>query len=249
MAFDATIIHWRSLAEFADALATITRPKYCKGITHHNTYQPDDLDWRGMDSMRAMRDYYRDTKQWPSGPNLFLCAKAPNPADTGIWQMTPITRPGTHAGVCNRDRLGIESVADWEARKPTTEQYTLLLLVTRLIMRHWGLPPTSINVHNECMTGRTCPGRYVTGTQIRADLMLATPRPPSPVAILYTLLSPCIPLTARAPDSPLADAPPLAAGAIVQGEPVAVNGWLHISDDATKPPGIGFVPRSYVRRV
>lgn len=180
MAFDATIIHWRTIAEFAAALATIRRPAWCVGITHHNTYSPDDLHWRGMASMLSMRDYYRDTKEWPSGPNLFLAAQCPNPADRGIWQMTPITHPGTHAGACNHDHLGIESVGDFQARPPSPDQYALLLAVTRLIMQQWGFPPASVNVHRDCMPGRTCPGKFLTSTQIRADLGKAPPKPKPP---------------------------------------------------------------------
>lgn len=170
MAFDAQIVHWRSIAEFAAHLATVPRPSWCDGITHHNTYQPDDLNWRGMASMLSMRDFYRDTKQWPSGPNLFLAAKSPNPADRGIWQMTPITRPGTHAGACNAHRLGIENVGDFDKAPPTPDQYTLLITITLLILQQWGLPPETVNVHRDCMPGRTCPGKYLTSEQIRASL-------------------------------------------------------------------------------
>jgi hypothetical protein len=176
-AFDAKIVHWHSITEFAAHLATVPRPSWCAGITHHNTYQPDDLSWRGMASMLSMRDYYRDTKQWPSGPNLFLAAKSPNPADRGIWQMTPITRPGTHAGACNAHHLGIENVGNFDKAPPTPDQYTLLIAVTLLILHQWGLPPTAVNVHNECMQGRTCPGKYLTGTQIRASLNSPPPPP------------------------------------------------------------------------
>lgn len=248
MAFDSTIIHWRTLAEFADALAKIPRPAWVKGITHHNTYIPDDLNWGGMASMLSMREYYIKTKQWTSGPNLYLCAKAPNPADLGIWQMTPITHPGTHGGACNSDHLGIENVADWESRRPTKEQYTLLLLVSRLIMQQWGLPPSAVNVHNECMTGRTCPGKYVTGTQIRADLALPVPRPIPKPSIPYILISPCTPLTARSPSAPLASGVVFAAGDRVNVGPEGTqDGWLWVSDKPDTAPGIGWIPSSYAR--
>jgi len=180
MSFDATIIHWHTIAEFAVTLKSIRRPAWCAAITHHNTYQPDDLNWRGMASMISLRNFYRDTKQWPSGPHLFLAAQAPNPADTGIFQLTPITHVGTHAGQCNADHLGIENVGNFEARAPSPDQYALLLQITRLILQQWGIPPEKVNVHNECMTGRTCPGKHLTGAQIRADLQRPIPRPPPP---------------------------------------------------------------------
>jgi len=246
-AFDSTIIHWRTLDEFANALVKITRPAWLQGITHHNTYKPDETTWRGMASMLSMRQFYIN-KDWTSGPNLFICAQCPNVNDIGIWQLTPITHQGTHAGACNSTHLGIENVANWEAREPTKAQYTLMMLVTRLLMQHWGLPPTAVNVHNECMTGRTCPGRYVTGTQIRADLALPVPRPPPPppTSLPYRLVVPCAPLTARSPSAPLAAGVVFAAGDVVNvGKDGTQDGWLWVSDKATTPPGIGWIPSSY----
>lgn len=245
MAFYSTIIHWRNIAEFTAALVTIPRPAWCRRLCNHNTYIPNEDQWRGMASMLSMRATYI-AKGWPSGPHLYLCAQSPNPSDTGIWQLTPITRPGTHAGECNTNSLGIENVGDFDRAPPSAAQYALLFAVNRLIMQHWGIPPASVVVHNECMPGRTCPGKYVTGTQIRADLNTPIPRP---TTRLYTLVSPCIPLTARAPDAPLASGVVLAPGDIVQGELKPVNGWLWISDRATTKPGIGFVPISYLRLV
>lgn len=177
--FDAELMHWPTIAAFTAYLQGVPRPSWCTGITNHNTYQPDERNWAGMASMRSLVAYYRDTKQWPSGPHLFLAAAAPNAANTGIFQLTPIARPGTHAGACNAHNIGIENVGNFDARPPTLDQYTLLLAVNRAILEHWGIPPASVNVHNECMLGRTCPGKHLTGTQIRADLSRPWPRPPS----------------------------------------------------------------------
>lgn len=233
MSFDATIIHWRTIAEFAAALKTIKRPAWCAALTHHNTYVPDDLTWRGMASMLSMRDFYRDTRGWPSGPHLYLCAQAPNPADTGIWQMTPITHVGTHAGACNRDHLGIENVGNFEDRAPSPDQYALLIQITRLILQQWGLPPEKVNVHNECMTGRTCPGKHLTGAQIRADLLVPIPRPPPHATYRAVTCAPI--LQDRRPDAPL-------AGSVTAGTVEAIDdvtsGWIHLQS------GLGFSPIS-----
>jgi hypothetical protein len=232
MTFDATIIHWRTIGEFAVALKTIKRPSWCRGVTHHNTYVPDDLTWRGMASMISMRDFYRDTRGWTSGPHLYLCAQAPNPTDTGIWQMTPITHVGTHAGDCNHDHLGIESVGNFEDRAPSPDQYALLLQITRLVLQQWGLPPEKVNVHNECMTGRTCPGKHLTGAQIRADLQRPINRPPPLVTARYRV-------AVRISQRQEGGAP--YAGELTTGEAVLIdltydNGMAHLAD------GRGFVP-------
>lgn len=175
--FDMQVIHWPTLAEFVAYLDDIDRPSWCHGITNHNTFIPNALQWRGLVSMQSMRQTYVG-KGWSAGPNLYLAAEAPNPNDRGIWQMTPITHVGVHAGPCNSDHLGVENVGDFDAAPPSVAQYQLLLDVNRAILQRWGIPPENVNVHNECMTGRTCPGKYLTGAQIRADLMTPIARPP-----------------------------------------------------------------------
>lgn len=244
MPFDATIIHWPTISAFAAYLQGVPRPAWCKGITNHNTYIPNELQWRGMASMQSMRDTYI-AKGWSAGPHLYLAAAAPNPADTGIWAMTPLSHIGVHAGACNATHLGIESVGDFNARPPTADQYTLLITVNLLIMRHWGLPPETINVHNECMVGRTCPGKFLTGAQIRADLRKPAPPIPPPYRP-YRLIAPCAPLTARSPSAPLAAGVVFAAGDVVNVGDVT-DGWLWVSDKPTTAPGIGFIPSGYAR--
>ena len=168
MAFDAQIIHWPTLSDFTAHLATVPHPSWCVSATAHNTYIPNEAQWRGLTSMNSMIKTYI-AKGWSAGPHLYLVAECPNPNDRGIWQMTPLAHVGVHAGPCNSDRLGVENVADWEARPPTSAQYGLLLDVLEAIWRAWGLT-VPVNVHNECMTGRTCPGQYLHADQLRVDL-------------------------------------------------------------------------------
>ncbi len=228
MAFDAQIVHWPTLSAFEAYVAGVARPAWCSKLCNHNTYKPDETTWRGTTSMQALVTYYRDVQQWTSGPHLFLAAHAPDPADTGIFQLTPITHKGTHAGVCNSDSLGIENVGDFNARPPTPEQYTLLLTVNRLLLAHWGIPPASVVVHNECMTGRVCPGKYLTGTQIRADLS----KPLPPITKRYTAKHMWI--------SQKQEGGEPYAGELQPGEAVIVDKWysnnrVHLQD------GRGFV--------
>lgn len=192
MPFDIDIIHWPTISAFVASLQGVSRPGWCTGITNHNTYIPNETQWRGRASVEScMQTYIK--KGWSAGPHLFLAAEAPDPADTGIWQMTPLTRPGVHAGACNSHHIGIENVGDFDARPPSPAQYTLLLAVNRAILERWGLTPASVNVHNECMSGRTCPGKHLTGTQIRASLNSAwipTKPPADPFARWGTIGKP-----------------------------------------------------------
>jgi hypothetical protein len=167
--FDAQFIHWSTVAAFTAHLATVKRPLWCSGLTNHNTFIPNETQWRGLASMQSMQATYIN-KGWSAGPHLYLAAECPNPQDAGIWQMTPLDHIGVHAGPCNSARLGIENVGDFDARPPSPAQYQLLLDVNTAILRAWDLSPDRVNVHNECMDGRTCPGRFLTGAQIRTSL-------------------------------------------------------------------------------
>lgn len=169
MTFDAQIIHWPTLAAFVAYLQGVPKPAWCTGLTDHNTYIPNEDQWRGVASVRNCMQTYIG-KGWTAGPHLFLAAEAPKAADRGIFQLTPITHQGIHAGQCNTDHLGIENVGDFDRAPPSVAQYQLLLDVNRAILQHWKISASRVNVHNECMPGRTCPGRYLTGEQIRNDL-------------------------------------------------------------------------------
>lgn len=179
--FDAAIRQWPTIEAFAAYLKTVPRPAWCQGVTNHNTYIPNELQWRGVASVESCMTTYIG-KGWTAGPHLFLAAEAPSTLDRGIFQLTPLSHQGVHAGPCNDDHLSIENVGDFNARPPSPAQYQLLLAVNRLILQTWRLTPDSVNVHNECMSGRTCPGRHLTGAQIRADLAKPTPRPPNLLA-------------------------------------------------------------------
>jgi N-acetylmuramoyl-L-alanine amidase-like protein len=230
--FAAQIIHWPTLAAFVAHLATVPRPSWCKGITNHNTYIPNEATWYGIPSVKSCMKTYIG-KGWDAGPHLFVAAVAPNPAHLGIFQLTPLTHQGIHAGACNTDHLGIEHVGDFDARAPTYAQYQLLLDVNRAILKAWGLPASAVNVHNECMPGRTCPGRHLTGAQIRADLVLPKPLP----VRRYRVKVPSYWLEDRRADAPIANQGHalLQAGDVIAIDDVT-SGWCHAAN------GIGFTP-------
>jgi hypothetical protein len=249
--FDADIKHWPSVGAFAEYLRTVSRPSWCKGITNHNTYIPNETQWRGLASMESMQTTYVG-KGWSAGPHLYLAAEAPKAADRGIWQMTPLQHVGVHAGPCNSSRLGIENVGDFDARPPTPAQYQLLLDVNRAILHAWLLTPDRVNVHKECMPDRTCPGRYLDPAKLRADL--ETGAPCVPFVGRFRFRVPQAVFTARDVTARLAvgemddDQNPATPGVLVfdAGEVVEVGditaGWPWIRT------GVGFVPMGVLER-
>ncbi len=172
MAFDMTIIHWATVADFAVYLTSHPRPAWCEGLCDHNTYRPDENGWQGLASMRSMAKTYA-SRGWTAGPHLFCAAVCPDPADRGVWQMTPLAHQGVHAGPCNSTHLGIEHVGDFQARPPTYAQWQLAVDVNVAICRAWRLRAGVVRVHKECMPDRVCPGQYFSANTLRADVQAA----------------------------------------------------------------------------
>jgi hypothetical protein len=258
-------------------------------VVIHNTYKPDaswapigtsqatwwDRNEVGLSSeeIKAKRKpqldsimrYYRDVKDWPTGPHLFIDEK-------WIWLFTPMYDVGTHAASGNSYRdsagklhysIGIETVGYFERRGwPLSMQKLLQIAVQSLQSElkdfeivYKSAPVNqpaahdhSISFHND-YNKPSCPGAVITP-------QYAIPILQQPYATVYqrwAVRAPCAVFTAPDPDSPLASGPDngqtwLAPGAIINvGQ--AKDGWLHVAPNATDPPGIGFLPSSYARPV
>jgi len=169
MSFDADIRHWQTLGDFAADLAKLPRPGWVTHICNHNTYRPNERQWKGVASVQSCMQTYIG-KGWSAGPHLFLAGDAPKVGDTGIFQLTPLGHIGVHAGPCNSHAIGIEWVGDFDARPCSAQQYALGLAVNVVLCRAWGLDAGAITIHKLCMPGRTCPGRYFPFDQLREDV-------------------------------------------------------------------------------
>lgn len=123
------------------------------GSTYHNTYKPNESEWRGHTSMINMETVYA-AKGWDRGPHVYL---ADGTRHDGIFVMTPPWLEGIHAGACNKVRWGVEMVGDFAAR-PMTETQLQLLVDSLAVLHRWGNLPADVNAHRDCMPGRTCPG-------------------------------------------------------------------------------------------
>lgn len=155
MTFNAEIRQF-TLVSLTSYLAGLPRPTWAKGSTYHNTYRPTEAQWSGLATMQSMMQGYI-AKGWPSGPHFYLALHSPNPANDGIWQLTPPTMPGTHAGACNSSRFGVELVGDFQSKAPSSAQQQLLIDAVAALHR-WAHIGPDLNAHRDCMAGRTCPG-------------------------------------------------------------------------------------------
>lgn len=168
-----------NLQEYEAYLHTLADPSWVKGITLHHTWKPTQSQWLGMRSMAALARYYQyqvvnpdGSKGWPAGPQLFLCLGAPNPADDGIFQGTPVNRPGVHAGACNKDHIGIEVVGDFDHAKYSTALSELVTSVIASTCRWAGLAATQVIGHRDCGSPKTCPGSAIIMSDVQ-KLVLA----------------------------------------------------------------------------
>jgi hypothetical protein len=76
--FNADIKHFKTVQEYKDYVATITKPSWVKGVVIHHTWKPVQGDWKGETTMNALKKYY-ESLHWDAGPHLFLCIGSPNP--------------------------------------------------------------------------------------------------------------------------------------------------------------------------
>lgn len=159
------IKHWPTLDAFEQHLATLERPSWVRGLTTHHTASPTVEQWKGRATMDWLGPFY-EAKGWSAGPHLFI-------GPDGIWQGTPLTDVGVHAGPCNDTRLGLEIVGNYMTA-PWQEPIRSLALGAHAALLRWlGLDCSVLTVvgHRDCMPGKTsCPGDAIDMRVVRADI-------------------------------------------------------------------------------
>ncbi|HMQ29162.1 MAG TPA: N-acetylmuramoyl-L-alanine amidase [Chloroflexaceae bacterium] len=159
---------WRTVAAFRrhlDAHSYRHTAPWAKGVVIHHTYRPTGPQWRGAASIRALARFYRlevEPGGWPSGPHLFIVGDAASPADNGIWQLTPLNLPGTHARAANSGYWGLEHVGDFTSAPMPAATAALGQGAAAALLDWAGLPtsPQTITPHSQW--GKpACPGRGV----------------------------------------------------------------------------------------
>lgn len=170
-----------SAAELAAYLGTLPAPSWgVIGSTYHNTYVPNESQWRGHASMLSMQQSYV-AKGWSTGPHLYL---AVGTAFDGIYLMCPPTQPAIHAGACNANRFGVEVVGDFQARPMAPAQLALLVDVLAELHR-WARLGPNVVAHRDCMPERTCPGAAAYAQKPEVQRLLAQRLAPAPWIVAW----------------------------------------------------------------
>lgn len=170
MSFACDIRQWKTIEEFSAHLKAHNPDiaPWATGIIVHHTYRPLQSQWRGRTTMDGLKNFYIG-KGWDAGPHIFVAANSPNPADDGIWQLTPLNMVGIHAGVCNSHNWGMEVVGDYDNESWSAETQKLAIGVIGELFKWRSLSVTNTNVkgHRDCNSPKTCPGNAINMDNVR----------------------------------------------------------------------------------
>ncbi|SRR5258706_9612810 len=167
--FNWQTIHYKSLDSYVQALLPFKKPDWIRGITIHHSLVPTRAMWNGASTMEGTKKYYIN-KGWTSGPHLFLAALSSNRVNDGIWAGTPLAVPGTHAGICNKDHIGIEVIGNYDKEYWPKEVEDLLFGVVRALMKWGNIPVSMVQGHRECLPNKSCPGSTISMKDVRSKL-------------------------------------------------------------------------------
>jgi hypothetical protein len=167
--FHQDIRQWRTAAGFKEHLKAHDSAiaKWAKGIVIHHSVSPTPSTWNGINTMQAMMENFIQ-RGWDSGPHLFIVQDARNADTNGIWQMTPLNMPGTHARQCNSSTWGIEVVGNYTQNRwtATTTQTVLLAVAALTRWRKLDIDETTLKGHRDC-NSTECPGISIQMSVVR----------------------------------------------------------------------------------
>jgi hypothetical protein len=173
--FAMDVRQWRTVGAFRRHLAKHQPANkvapWAAGVTLHHTYRPLPSQWEGAAHCLSLAKFYRYEVSngagrpkggWTAGPHLFVTGTAPNAADLGIWQLTPLNAPGIHAASFNRTHWGIEMLGDFNVSHPPADTLALACGAAAALLDWRGLPTASVNGHrDDPKTDKNCPGANV----------------------------------------------------------------------------------------
>lgn len=156
---------WPTVADLRAHLAQhgyATTAPWARAVIVHHTVRPTPAQWRGAASVAALARYYKGLG-WTAGPHLFVCSGCPDPADAGIWQLTPLSVPGTHANAANAWAWGIEHVGLFDAAPMPPDVAALGMGAAAALLDWAGQAASGVTVrpHRAFNPAKSCPGRAV----------------------------------------------------------------------------------------
>jgi len=142
-----------SIDEFRRHLQDIQVTRRIDEVVVHHTWRPTAADYRGIETVRAVRRYHMQVRGWSD--NGYHVMIGP---DGAIFLCRPIRRSGAHVSGRNAHTVGVAFIANFDREEPT--QYPGMetgYQVIAALLRRFKLDPTAIRFHRE-FASKTCPG-------------------------------------------------------------------------------------------
>ena len=151
-----------SLAQMQQHIAAVQVSRTINEVIVHHTWSPTSADYKGISTVRAVREYHMQVRGWSD--NGYHIMVAPN-AD--LYLCRPLAREGAHTAGRNAHSIGISFIANFDVERP--EQYGGMqagIRVIAMLLKRWGLTTSAIRFHRE-FADKTCPGTNMSLTKTR----------------------------------------------------------------------------------
>ncbi len=150
--------------EFVDYVEDLDfpEPRPTRVFLHH-TWRPTLEQWRGRETIMAMKAYYerqiwedhdgRLHEGWNAGPHLFV-------APDGIWVFSDLRYDGVGVRGHNEGTRHLEMVGNYDEKLPSGNVLACTIAALGILHVRLGLDIQNLNFHRDFST-KTCPGKAV----------------------------------------------------------------------------------------
>lgn len=129
----------------------------------HHTWRPTQEEWRGLDSLMAMKAYYEQLlwedsegflhEGWTAGPHVFV-------AEDGIWLFSDLRYDGVGVYGHNFRSRHVEMVGNYDHGLPSGAILDNTVKALGILHERLGLDVNELSFHRDFST-KSCPGRTV----------------------------------------------------------------------------------------
>ena len=158
MEIDGRVLSADEFVRYVESLE-FSQPLPSRIFLHH-TWRPTRAEWRGRDSLMAMKAFYekqlwKDSEGyvhegWTAGPHLFI-------ADDGIWLFSNLRYDGVRVYRQNYRSRHIEMVGNYDGQLPSGQLLENTIAALGILHERLGLDVERLNFHRDFST-KSCPG-------------------------------------------------------------------------------------------
>ncbi|MEA3400654.1 MAG: peptidoglycan recognition family protein [Armatimonadota bacterium] len=142
-----------SMEQFGAHLREVQVGRRIDEVIVHHTWRPSASDYRGIETVRAVRRYHTGVRGWSD--NGYHVMIGP---DGSIFLCRPLHRSGAHTAGRNAHSVGVSFIANFDHDDP--EHYQGLTTgheVVAALLERFDLGTAAIRFHRE-FAPKTCPG-------------------------------------------------------------------------------------------